>query len=52
MEVIVRLQGLMICTSITCITDVGDLRAREGQPRERRGPPGCYHDDRRSPFLG
>jgi hypothetical protein len=26
--------------------------ARVGQPRERRGPSGCYHVHRRSPFWG
>jgi hypothetical protein len=28
------------------------LQARVGQPRERCGPSGCYHDHRRSPLLG
>ena len=28
------------------------LQARVGQPRERRGPSSCHHDQRRSPFLG
>jgi hypothetical protein len=28
------------------------LQARVGQPRERRGPSSCHHDQRRSPFPG